>query len=82
MKPPGSPETNFVVLSLFFGLFFWGGGGVECFVMFWGFFYNLHFQNNMLWKLFLPLICPCSSSVAVLAVMLRKRANAGASSQS
>lgn len=36
----------------------------------------------MLWKLFLPLISPCSSSVAVLVVTFWKRANAEASSQS
>lgn len=37
----------------------------------WVFFYcNAHLQNNMSWKLFLPSVSPCSSSVAVLAVML------------
>lgn len=66
----------------FLGWFFWGEEELSVLLCFGFFFYNLHFQNNMLWKLFLPLICPCSSSVAVLAVMLWKRTNAGASSQS
>jgi len=74
MKSLGSPEQNIVVLRVFFGVGF-------VLVLFLFFFYD-HFENNMIWKLFLPLISPCSSSVAVLAAMLWKRENVEASSQS
>lgn len=33
-------------------------------------FFNVYPQNSMLWNLFLLFISPCSSSMAVLAVML------------
>lgn len=46
MKPPGSPETNFVVLSLFFGLVFWGEEELSVLLCF-GFFFFIIFISKI-----------------------------------
>lgn len=54
MKSLQSPGRNFIVLDLWIIIIF----------------FNVYPQNSMLWNLFLLFISPCSSSMAVLAVML------------